>query len=179
MSAPQPVLNFFIAVLQDDNLKAQFIKALDKKNTPAMLDIAKEHGYDFTANELRQGLKHIHNILPNLVEIDNLTLTEYRCTRNASYTCDCYGRDDISARQGYYIRAHSEEEAWQQMASRYPEETELGFTVQDWSANSGKSVTILRVERDEAGKRILINQEGKKAITNDEGDIVGYEENEG
>ena len=61
------------------------------------------------------------------------------------------------------------------MAIRYPEETELGFTVQDWSANSGKSVTVLRVEQDEAGNEVLINQEGKKAITNDEGDVVGYE----
>ena len=84
---------------------------MDKKDTPAMLGIAKERGYDFTANELRQGLKHIHNILPNPVKIDNLTLKKYRCTRNASYTCDCYGRDDITARQGYYIHAESEEEA--------------------------------------------------------------------
>ena len=176
MSAPQPVLNFFIAVLQDDNLKAQFIKVLDKKDMPAMLGIAKEHGYDFTANELRQGLKHIHNILPNSVEIDNLTLKEYRCTRNAPYQHDCLGKDDLTPRQGYYIHAHSEEEAWQQMASRYPKETSAGFTVQDWSANSGKSVTILRVEHDNDGNEILVNQDGKKAITNDKGDVVGYED---
>jgi hypothetical protein len=105
-------------------------------------------------------------------------MTEYRCTRNASYTCDCYGRDDITARQGYYIHAESEEEAWQKMAIRYPEETVAGFTVQDWSENSGKSVTILRVERDNKGNRILINQDGKKAITNDEGNVIGYEEDE-
>ena len=176
MSAPKPVLDFFIAVLQDENLKAQFIEALDRKDTPAMLNIAKERGYDFTANELRQGLKHIHNILPNPVEIDNLTLTEYRCTRNASYTCDCYGRNDITARQGYYIHAHSEEEAWQQMASRYPEETAAGFTIQDWSERSGKSVTILKVEQDDNGNEVLINQNGKKAITNDDGDVIGYED---
>ena len=114
--------------------------------------------------------------MPNPTEIDNLTLTEYRCTCNASYTCDCYGRDDITARQGYYIHAHSEEEAWQQMATRYPGETELGFSIQDWSERSGKSVTVLRVERDEAGNETLINQEGKKAITNSEGDLVGYED---
>ena len=101
-------------------------------------------------------------------------MTEYRCTRNASYTCDCYGRDDIRARQGYYIHAESEEEAWQKMAIRYPEETELGFTVQDWSENSGRSVVILRKERDEAGNEFLVNSEGKKAITNDEGDVIGY-----
>ena len=52
----------------------------------------------------------------------------------------------------------------------------VGFTVQDWSANSRRSVTILKVERDEAGNEVLIDREGKKAITNDEGDIVGYED---
>ena len=176
MSASQSVNNFFIAVLQDENLRDRFTKALGREDTPTLLSLAKESGYDFTANELRQGLKHIHNILPNPVEIDNLTLKEYRCTRNASYTCDCYGRDDITARQGYYIHAHSEEEAWQQMASRYPDETELGFTVQDWSANSGKSVVILKVERDEVGNEVLVNKEGKKAITNDKGDVIGYED---
>ena len=178
MPASQSVSNFFISVLQDDNLRAQFTEALGKEDTPTLLSLAKERGYDFTANELRQGLKHIHNILPNPVEIDNLTLTEYRCTRNASYTGNCSGRDDITARQGYYIHAHSEEEAWQQMASRYPDETTLGFSIQDWSEHSGKSVTILRVEQDDNGNETLINQEGKKAITNDGGDVIGYEEHE-
>jgi hypothetical protein len=176
MPANQSVLNFFIAVLQDENLKAQFIKALDKKDTPAMLNLAKERGLDFTANELRQGLKHVHNILPNPVEIDNLTLKEYRCTRNASYTANCSGRDDLTARQGYYIHAHSEEEAWQQMASRYPNETTAGFSIQDWSEHSGKSVTVLRVEQDDNGNEVLINHEGKKAITNEKGDVIGYED---
>ena len=103
-------------------------------------------------------------------------MTEYRCTRNASYTCDCYGRDDISARQGYYIHAESEEEAWQQMAIRYPEETAAGFTIQDWSERSSKSVVILRAETDEAGNRMLVNHEGKKAVKNDDGDVIGYED---
>ena len=103
-------------------------------------------------------------------------MTEYRCTRNADYDCDCYGRDDITARQGYYIHAENEEEAWQQMALRYPKETAAGFTVQDWSERSGKSVVVLRVERDEKGNEILINQDGKRAITNDEGDVIGYED---
>ena len=176
MPAFQSVSNFFIAVLQDDNLREQFTEALGKEDTPTLLNLAKERGYEFTANELRQGLKHIHNILPNPVEIDNLTLTEYRCTRNASYTCDCIGRDDVTARQGYYIHAHSEEEAWQQMASRYPEETAAGFSVQDWSEHSGKSVTVLKVEQDDNGNEILVNQDGKKAITNEQGDVIGYED---
>lgn len=104
-------------------------------------------------------------------------MTEYRCTRNALYQHNCLGRDDVTARQGHYVHAESEEEAWQQMAIRYPEETEAGFSIEDWSANSGRSVTVLRVEQDEDGNEVLINQEGKKAINNDEGNIVGYEEN--
>ncbi|BAZ47097.1 hypothetical protein NIES4102_41430 (plasmid) [Chondrocystis sp. NIES-4102] len=103
-------------------------------------------------------------------------MTEYRCTRNADYDCDCIGRDDLTVRQGYYIHAESEEEAWQIMAIRYPKETTAGFTVQDWSDRSGKSVVILKAEADEAGNEILINQDGKKAITNDEGEVIGYED---
>ncbi|WP_319422707.1 hypothetical protein [Pleurocapsa sp. FMAR1] len=43
------------------------------------------------------------------------------------------------------------------MATRHPDETAAGFSIQDWSEHSGKSVTVLRVERDEAGNEILIN----------------------
>ncbi len=71
-------------------------------------------------------------------------MTEYRCTRNASYTCDCRGRDDITARQGYYIHAESEEEAMQIMANRYPDETEAGFTIQEWQSFN---VTVVEVYR--------------------------------
>jgi hypothetical protein len=62
------------------------------------------------------------------------------------------------------------------MASRYPNETTAGFSIQDWSEHSGKSVTILKVEQDDNGNEVLINQEGKRAITNDEGDVIGYED---
>lgn len=103
-------------------------------------------------------------------------MTEYRCTRNALYLHDCTGRDDLRERQGHYIHAESEEEAWQKMAIQYPKETGAGFTIQDWSDRSGKSVVVLRVERDNKGNEILINQEGKKAITNDVGDVIGYED---
>ena len=47
MPAPQSVSNFFIAVLQDDNLRAQFTEALDKEDTPTLLKLAKKRGYDF------------------------------------------------------------------------------------------------------------------------------------
>lgn len=72
-------------------------------------------------------------------------MQEYRCTRNALYTHDCIGYDDITARQGYYIQAASAEEAWERMAIRYPEETTVGFTVQDWQ---GFDVVIKEVKRD-------------------------------
>ena len=78
-------------------------------------------------------------------------LKEYRCTRNALYTHDCLGRDDITARQGYYIKANSEEEAWQKMATRFPEEVEAGFTVQEWESFD---VRVVEVKRDESGNII-------------------------
>jgi hypothetical protein len=37
-------------------------------------------------------------------------------------------------------------------------------------------VIILKAETDEAGNEVLINHEGKKAITNDKGDVIGYED---
>jgi hypothetical protein len=76
---------------------------------------------------------------------------EYRCTRNALYLHDCTGRDDIRERQGYYIWANSAEEAWQKMATRYPEETASGFTVQEWE---GFNVKVVEVKRDENGNII-------------------------
>jgi len=104
-------------------------------------------------------------------------MTEYRCTRNLPYPEDDPDNlEHLSFRQGHYIHAESEEEAWQKMAIRYPEETAAGFAIQDWSENSGKSAVILRVERDNNGNKALVNQEGKKAITNEQGDIVGYED---
>lgn len=73
-------------------------------------------------------------------------MKEYRCTRNASYSHQCLGRDDLSARQGYYIMASSQEEAWEKMAVRYPEETKEGFTVQEWQ---GFDVTVVEVRPEE------------------------------
>lgn len=70
---------------------------------------------------------------------------EYRCTRNAPYTHDCLGHDDITARQGYYIKANSAEKALEEMAIRFPEEVNEGFTVQEWE---GGNVTVVEVKRD-------------------------------
>ena len=57
-------------------------------------------------------------------------MNEYRCTRNQPYQHDCIGRDDIGARQGYYIEADSPEEALRIMATEHPHDT-AGFTVQN------------------------------------------------
>ncbi len=70
---------------------------------------------------------------------------EYRCTRNALYTHDCIGHDDISARQGYYIKALDTEEALEKMATRFPEEVNEGFTIQEWE---GFNVTVEEIKRD-------------------------------
>jgi len=71
---------------------------------------------------------------------------EYRCTRNALYSHNCLGHDNISARQGYYIIAESSEEAWEKMACRFPEETNAGFTVDEWQ---GQDVTIQEIRRED------------------------------
>jgi hypothetical protein len=56
------------------------------------------------------------------------------------------GRDDISARQSYYIKADSIEEGWQKMAIRFPEEADAGFTVEEWQSFD---VKVVEVEQDE------------------------------
>jgi hypothetical protein len=83
-------------------------------------------------------------------------LKEYRCTRNASYSHQCIGRHDISARQGYYIQADSIEEAWQKMAIRYPEEASTGFTVEEWQSFD---VKVVELKQDELGNIFEVKQD--------------------
>jgi hypothetical protein len=59
-------------------------------------------------------------------------MKEYRCTRNAPYTHPCDGSSDLSARNGYYIRTQTAQDALQRMVERFPEETSFGFTVDEW-----------------------------------------------
>lgn len=73
-------------------------------------------------------------------------MKEYRCTRNAPYSHQCLGHNDLSARQGYYITANSQEEAWEKMACRFPEEADEGFTVDEWR---GFDVTVVEVARED------------------------------
>ena len=59
-------------------------------------------------------------------------MKKYRCTRNAKYLHNCLARNDITARQGYYIIADTKEEAWQKMAILFSEEVNKGFTVDEY-----------------------------------------------
>ncbi len=73
-------------------------------------------------------------------------MKEYRCTRNALYCYECLGRDHLSARQGHYIMAANQEEAWEKMACRFPQETGEGFTVEEWH---GFDVIVTEVHRED------------------------------
>lgn len=70
------------------------------------------------------------------VEIDDLSLPEFRCTRNLPYLHECIGKHDVGARQGHYVRAESEEAARDVMAEDFPNDAmALGreaFTVTYW-----------------------------------------------
>ena len=71
---------------------------------------------------------------------------EYRCTRNAPYSHQCLGRNNLSVLMGYYIMATSSEDAWEKMAIRFPEETNEGFTVEEWE---GFDVTVVEVRPED------------------------------
>lgn len=73
------------------------------------------------------------------------------------YSHQCIGHDDLRARQGHYIQAHSIEEAWQKMAIKFPEETEAGFTLQEWK---GFNVKVVEIRRDKEGNVIEIERVG-------------------
>jgi hypothetical protein len=59
-------------------------------------------------------------------------MKEYRCTRNAPYAHTCDGSSDLSARNGYYLRSETAQDAMQRMVERFPEEASFGFTVDEW-----------------------------------------------
>jgi len=60
-----------------------------------------------------------------------MSLNEYRFTRNRLYQADCPGRVHLSARNGHYITAESEQQARRQMCERYPEDAG-NFTCDIW-----------------------------------------------
>ena len=62
----------------------------------------------------------------------------FRCTRNSPYKApSCPGRNDLTARQGYNIKADSSDDAVRQMTLRFPEDVveyntpQLAFTVSE------------------------------------------------
>lgn len=73
-------------------------------------------------------------------------MKEYRCTRNALYSHQSLGQNDLLARQGYYIEADSQEEAWQRMALKFPSETAQGFTVSEWE---GFNVIVTEIRHED------------------------------
>ncbi len=61
-----------------------------------------------------------------------MSTNEYRCTRNQPYlNLNCFGYTDLESRQGYYIKAESEQDAIAQMAQLYPDD-DAGFTAHLW-----------------------------------------------
>jgi len=56
-------------------------------------------------------------------------LTQYRCTRPDLYGPGSLGFDNLSARQGHYIFAESEDEAVQQMVKKFPDDSRFDVQV--------------------------------------------------
>lgn len=62
-------------------------------------------------------------------------MNEYRVTRDTLYANPhCVGHKDLTARDGHYIKAASQEDALMEMKKRYPHDVH-GFTVQFWKGN--------------------------------------------
>ena len=59
-----------------------------------------------------------------------LKQNQYRCTREVPYHSGSAGYRDLSARQGYYIDADNEQEAYEEMRKLFPRESL--FTVHLW-----------------------------------------------
>lgn len=60
-------------------------------------------------------------------------MNQYRCTRNQPYVNPkCFGHTNLEARQGFYIKAETEEEAIALMQQEFPYD-DMGFTVQLWT----------------------------------------------
>ncbi len=82
-------------------------------------------------------------------------MPEYRCTRNKSYAGDCLGRDDLTARQGYYIQAESPEGAWKEMAIQFPDDVTYGFTIQEWEGFNVRVVEVTEKKEQENPQELL------------------------
>jgi hypothetical protein len=66
---------------------------------------------------------------------EDMTMKEFRCTRNAPYANpECLGHAALRCRQGYYIQAENEHEALREMVKQFPSEQDNmhGFTAEFW-----------------------------------------------
>lgn len=69
------------------------------------------------------------------------TLVEFRMTRRRPYVlCDCPGRSNVRARQGYYIRASNLQGAEMVMREHFPEDAQFGFDGEVWKLPQGMSI---------------------------------------
>jgi len=75
--------------------------------------------------------------IANEVIVELTTLPEWRCTRRTPYAPGCIGHSDISARQGYYIRAVNAVDALNIIKAQFPGDT-MGFDVQYWKPPLGQ-----------------------------------------
>ena len=69
-------------------------------------------------------------------------MPEWRLTRPGIYHEGCQGYADVSARQGYYVRAWSAEDAVTKLAKEFP--SDVAFDVQPWGHNAAERVAQIR-----------------------------------
>ena len=69
-------------------------------------------------------------------------MIEFRMTRRRPYvTCDCPGRKNVRARQGYYIRAKTIEDAQAMMLEHFSDDAQFGFDGELWKLPEGMDST--------------------------------------
>ena len=59
----QNVLDFFLTILHDEELRDEFTAALDAKDDDAIALMTHEYGYYFSRESLHEGLKNITSLL--------------------------------------------------------------------------------------------------------------------
>lgn len=70
----------------------------------------------------------------------------YRMTRPNAYGVGTPGHLELSARQGYYIRALSEAEAHREMRERFPYDSH--FDLQVWSEEEASYGTVIEQTKE-------------------------------
>ena len=69
---------------------------------------------------------------PSCIESMSNTNKEFRCTRNSLYQGESnLGKDNLSAREGHYVVADSEDAALDRMSELFPDDRR-GFTADFW-----------------------------------------------